>query len=265
MKKINLITLISVLALSSTGAYAGAATFEEMLGGDSGSLVRGLNAAEPADTQKITIAAPEGMEICAFSEAKGDTCVFKCKSGATATRPRINSSIVQNGGCARFVIVPVPGKSVVKQNPLQAHANGKLYEYNSGTKKYDIDLNTKCSASVVNFKSYIDNDHGSPTEAVSADYKLTGFPGSTGKYLNGKAEGLSPNEDFRVVSLADYYKGPGLTSGVRVSITLNEAVSTQSFFSNPISITRVRITFENSAHGYSGGEAIKWGYLCEIR
>ncbi len=152
-----------------------------------------------------------------------------------------------------------------KQNPPQAYANGKLYGYNSGTKKYDIDLNTKCSAAVGNFKSYTDNDHGSPTEAISADYKLAGFPDVAAKYLKGKATGLAPNEDFRVVSLADYYKGPGHTSGVRVNITLNEAVSTQSFFSKPVSITRVRVTFENSATGYFGGEAIQWGYLCEIR
>ena len=160
------------------------------------------------------------------------------------------------------VIVPAPGKNFEKQPP-QAYANGKLYEYNAGTKKYDIDLKTRCSASVANFKSYIDNDHGSPTEAISADYKLAGFPGAAAKYLNGKAEGLAPNEDFRVVTLADYYKGPGHTSGVRVNITLNEAVSTQNFFSKPVSITRVRITFENSASGYFGGEAIKWGYMCD--
>lgn len=114
-------------------------------------------------------------------------------------------------------------------------------------------------------KSYIDNDHGSPEETISANYKLAGFPAVAAKYLNGKAEGLAPNEDFRVVSLVDYYKESGYTSGVRVNITLNEAVSTQNFFSKPISITGVRVTFENSATGYFGGEAIKWGYLCEIR
>lgn len=46
-----------------------------------------------------------GMQVCTFTGAKADTCVFTCKNGATITRPRLNSSIDQNGGCAKFVMV----------------------------------------------------------------------------------------------------------------------------------------------------------------
>ena len=108
MKKFNLIAFISMFALTATGAYAGETAFEEMLGGDSGSIVRGLNAAELADTQKLTFPVPAGMESCKYASVQGDTCSFMCKSGATVTRPRLNSTITQNGGCALFVMVPAP-------------------------------------------------------------------------------------------------------------------------------------------------------------
>lgn len=107
MKKFNLVALMSVLALIATGAYAGEASFEKMLGGDSGSIVRRLNTAEFADTQKISFPVPAGMESCKYASVQGDTCSFICKSGATVKRPRLNSSVAQNGGCALFVMVPV--------------------------------------------------------------------------------------------------------------------------------------------------------------
>lgn len=111
MKKFNLIALAAVLTLIATGAYAREASFEELLGGDSGSIVCGLNAADLAGTQKISFPVPAGMESCKYASVQGDTCSFICKSGATVTRPRLNSSVAQNGGCALFVMVPVQNKA----------------------------------------------------------------------------------------------------------------------------------------------------------
>ncbi len=107
MKKINLAVLLAVFALSTTGVHAREASFEEMLGGDSGSIVRGLNVPEFADEQKISFPVPAGMESCQYASVQGEVCSFICKSGATVTRPRLNSSVAQNGGCARVVIVPL--------------------------------------------------------------------------------------------------------------------------------------------------------------
>ena len=111
MKKLDLMILMSVFAFISTAACAREASFEEMLGGDSAGIIRGLNAAQAADTQKLSFPVPAGMESCKYSSVQGDTCSFICKSGATVTRPRLNSSVAQNGGCALFVMVPVKNKA----------------------------------------------------------------------------------------------------------------------------------------------------------
>ncbi len=54
--------------------------------------------------------AMDGMETCAFSGVNADKCEFKCPGGTTVTRPKLNSSLVQNGGCAKFVMAPSQGK-----------------------------------------------------------------------------------------------------------------------------------------------------------
>ncbi|MBI5745362.1 MAG: hypothetical protein HY952_12535 [Elusimicrobia bacterium] len=108
MKKFNLIALMAVVTLATTSAYAREASFEELVGGDSASIVRGLNAPGSDDAQKISFPVPAGMESCKYASVQGDTCSFICKSGATVTRPRLNSSVAQNGGCALFVMVPLP-------------------------------------------------------------------------------------------------------------------------------------------------------------
>lgn len=59
MKSLNLIAFMSVLVLSSNCAYAREAAFEEMLGGDSGSVVRGLNAAAVSDAREVNAAVQE--------------------------------------------------------------------------------------------------------------------------------------------------------------------------------------------------------------
>jgi len=123
MKKFNLIALLAVFALMSTGAYAREASFEEMLGGDSGTIVRGLNAADLAGAQKIAFPVPAGMESCKYASVQGDTCSFICKSGATVTRPRLNSSVAQNGGCALFVMVPVQNKAAAAVPAERSYAS----------------------------------------------------------------------------------------------------------------------------------------------
>lgn len=59
MKNLNLVTFMSVLALSSTCAYAREAAFEEMLGGDSGSIIQALNAAAVPDARAINVAVQD--------------------------------------------------------------------------------------------------------------------------------------------------------------------------------------------------------------
>ncbi|MCM2267127.1 MAG: hypothetical protein NDI60_05055 [Elusimicrobiales bacterium] len=128
MKKLNLIALMTVLALMTTGAYAREASFEEILGGDSGNIIRGLNAAELTATEKISFPVPAGMESCKYSSVQGDVCSFTCKSGATVTRPRLNSSVAQNGGCPIMIMVPA---GAPKAAPAAAIANGR-YVNDSG-------------------------------------------------------------------------------------------------------------------------------------
>jgi len=132
MKKFNLIALMSVFALLTTGAYAREASFEELLGGDSGSIVRAFNAAELAGAQKIAFPVPAGMESCKYASVQGDTCSFICKSGATVTRPRLNSSVAQNGGCALFVMVPVQNKGAFDGPQVSKVENAKYVCQASG-------------------------------------------------------------------------------------------------------------------------------------
>jgi hypothetical protein len=108
MKKLSLIPLLSLFAFLAAGASVRAASFEETLGGDASAVVRGLNAAELPGPQRISFPVPAGMESCKYASVQGDVCSFTCKSGAIVTRPRLNSSVAQNGGCALFVMVPAP-------------------------------------------------------------------------------------------------------------------------------------------------------------
>jgi hypothetical protein len=386
MKKFNLIALTAVFALLTTGAYAREASFEEMLGGDSGSIVRGFNAAEPAGAQKIAFPVPAGMESCKYASVQGDTCSFICKSGATVTRPRLNSTVAQNGGCALFVMVPVqktakgafdgpketlvenpqyvcqasgggyaiatagnkpriwqigglsegansglelgnvaitpgsrPGKlnasgtltyfgetmkvglslnpdaknggkpvmtaslngeAVLKDVPCQVsrsasepdrsavpaarvYAEGHLYAYNRATKQYDTDMFLRCSVTLENFKSYLDTQHGSPRDVVSADYRLGGFP-ELAKYAAGNSVALAPDKYSDYVNLQGYYQS-GLSKGVDVNIFIDKVPSAQAFLANPGTPLDVYVTMENSATSYFGGNGVKWGYWCNFR
>lgn len=260
MKKFNLIALAAVLTLIATGAYAREASFEELLGGDSVSIVRGLNAAESEQAQKISFPVPAGMESCKYASVQGDTCSFICKSGATVTRPRLNSSVAQNGGCALFVMVPVQNKTAPA---FRVYAEGHLYAYNRATKKYDTDLMLRCSVTLENFKSYLDTQHGSPREVVSADYRLSGFP-DLGKYAAGNAVASAPDQYSNYVNLQGYSQ-TGLTKGVDVNILIDNVPSAQALLSRPFQPTEVYVAMEKSATSYFGGDGTKWGYWCNFR
>lgn len=382
MKKFNLIALMAAAALMTTGAYAREASFEETLGGDAVSMVRGLN----EDAQKISFPVPAGMETCSYVSVQGDTCSFKCKSGATVTRPRLNSSVAQNGGCALFVMVPLPksakgafdgpketevenpqyvcqasgggyaiatagnkpriwqigglsegarsglelgnvavtpgsrpgkleasgtltffgetmkvglsinpdpknggkpvmtaslnGEAVLKDVPCAVHnpksepgrsaapaakvyAEGHLYAYNRATKKYDTDMFLRCSVTLEKFKSYLDTQHGSPREVVSADYRLGGFP-DLGSYAAGNSVALAPDQYSNYVNLQGYDQ-TGLTKGVDVNIFIDKVPSAQAFVAGPPAPLDVYVTMEKSMTTYFGGNGVKWGYWCNFR
>ncbi len=103
---INAVTAI-LLAISGTG-YAG--TFE--LNGLKAEDVRGTDsevsmpAVKGIQREGLSLGGLPGMETCAFSGVNADKCEFKCPGGTTVTRPKLNSSLAQNGGCAKFVMVP---------------------------------------------------------------------------------------------------------------------------------------------------------------
>ncbi|MCM2267792.1 MAG: hypothetical protein NDI60_08490 [Elusimicrobiales bacterium] len=384
MKKFNLIALTAALALTVTGAYAREASFEELLGGDSGGIIRGLNAAQEQQGEKISFPVPAGMESCKYASVQGDVCSFTCKSGATVTRPRLNSSIAQNGGCALFVMVPVQnkngkglfdgptetevqdpqyvcqasgggyaiatagnkpriwqigglsegaksglelgnvvitpgnqpgrleasgsltffgetlkvglslapdaknggkpsmtaslnGETALKDVPCQVYnsksapgrtaasvyAEGHLYAYNRATKQYDTDMFLRCSVTLDNFKSYLDTQHGSPREVVSADYRLGGFP-ELGKLAAGNAVASAPDQYSDYVNLQGYYQS-GLSKGVDVNIFIDKVPSAQAFLAGPGTPEHVYVTMENSATSYFGGNGVKWGYWCDLR
>ena len=258
MKKSNLIILLALLTVISTGNQVRGGAFEEMLGGDSAPIVRGLNAAEFGGAEKIAFPVPAGMESCKFTEAKGDTCFFGCKSGAIVSRPRLNSSIAQNGGCALFVMVPVQ-----KAAPARVFAEGRLFAYNKATRKYDIDMARRCSVSLENFRSYLDTEHGSPRQVVSADYRLGGFP-DIGKYAAGNAVASAPDQYSNYANLQNYYQ-TGLTRGADVTIFLDGVPSAEALLSRPVPPVEAYVTMSNSATSYFGGDGTKWGYWCNFR
>lgn len=71
--------------------------------------------AQPFESGKINIgAAFPGMQACNFTAVQGDTCSFTCKDGSTVKRPRLNSSVAQNGGCPFMVMVPAGSRGMTR-------------------------------------------------------------------------------------------------------------------------------------------------------
>lgn len=112
----NIFTLTLLFAL---GAPAAAELAAPQLPFIDAAVVR----AQPFDKENINIgAAFPGMQVCKFAGVQGDTCSFACKDGSTVKRPRLNSTVAQNGGCAMMVMVPAGG---AKAAAAPAIANGK--------------------------------------------------------------------------------------------------------------------------------------------
>lgn len=74
--------------------------------------------AQPFRKENINIgAAFPGMQACKFTGVQGDTCSFACKDGSVVKRPRLNSTVAQNGGCPTMVMVPAAGPKGLFDGP----------------------------------------------------------------------------------------------------------------------------------------------------
>jgi hypothetical protein len=93
MKRIINIALLAALCAPA----AAAPTSFEVLAGAAASDIK-------LPAVNVQAAFP-GMQTCAFTEAKENTCVFTCKNGAKVVRPAVQSQFIP-GGCAKFVMVP---------------------------------------------------------------------------------------------------------------------------------------------------------------
>lgn len=117
MKTIS--NLVLILALGAPAAAELPAPQLPLI--DAASVRAGLT-----DKENINIgAAFPGLQACKFTGVQGDTCSFACKDGSTVQRPRLNSSIAQNGGCPTMVMVPAAA-------PKAARAGGGI----SGTYEF---------------------------------------------------------------------------------------------------------------------------------
>ena len=96
----TIFTLTLILALGAPAAAELAAPELPLI---DAAVVR----SQPLGKENINIgAAFPGMQVCKFAGVQGDTCSFAGKDGSTVKRPRLNSSVAQNGGCAMMVMVP---------------------------------------------------------------------------------------------------------------------------------------------------------------
>jgi hypothetical protein len=146
---------------------------------------------------------------------------------------------------------------------VSVYAEGTLFSYNRETRDYDLNTGRSCSVTLEKFKSYIDTEHGSPREVVSARYSLGGFP-EPGNYASGTAIGGTPTASFPYVTLENY-QSSGLASGTRVKILLEGVPSAQALLDGKVPSAEIYVTNENSVSSYFGGDGVGWGYLCDLR
>lgn len=126
----NVFTLTLIFAL---GAPAAAGTAAPELPFIDAAVVR----SQPDIKGNIDIgSAFPGMQVCKFTGAQGDTCSFACKDGSTVKRPRLNSSVAQNGGCPTMVMVPAAAPKAAAQPVIKAgryvNDSGCLVEAENG-------------------------------------------------------------------------------------------------------------------------------------
>lgn len=183
---------------------------------------------------------------------------------AAVSAEEFNLNKVDAAGAAKAAAgtaLPDPGRPAA--SGTRVYAEGHLYAYNRATKQYDTDMSLRCSVTLENFKSYLDTQHGSPREVVSADYRLGGFP-ELAKYAAGNSVASAPDKYSDYVNLQGYYQS-GLSKGVDVNIFIDKVPSAQAFLANPGTPLDVYVTMENSAASYFGGNGVKWGYWCNFR
>ncbi len=118
----NIFTLTLILALGAPAAAELAAPQLQPM--DAAHVRAGL--ADRAEMINVGAAFP-GMQVCKFAGSQGDTCSFACKDGSTVKRPRIDSSVAQNGGCALMVMVPAgaPKAAAIPVIRKGVYTNGK--------------------------------------------------------------------------------------------------------------------------------------------
>lgn len=168
-----------------------------------------------------------------------------------------------NGQASPLKNVPCRAAAAKAFGGPRVHAEGELFSYNRSTGKYDAKTGRTCSVTLEDFKSFLDTEHGSPREVVTARYRLGGFP-EHGGWTAGTATSSPPSAEFPYVTFEGYQSG-GLVTGTRVNILVEGVASVHALLAGQAPITDVYAVKENSASSYFGGDGVKWGYRCALR
>lgn len=179
------------------------------------------------------------------------------KTGSMALTAKLNgqASPIKNVPCS------APPAAKAFGSP-RVYAEGELFSYNRATRKYDERTGRSCSVTLEEFKSFLDTEHGSPREVVTARYRLEGFLGGGG-WTAGTATGGVPSAEFPYVTFQGYQSG-GLVTGTDVNILVDNVPSLQALLAGRGRPTDVYAVKENSASSYFGGDGVKWGYRCVL-
>lgn len=179
------------------------------------------------------------------------------KTGGMALTARLNgqASPIRNVPCR------TPSAAKAFGGP-RVSAAGELFSYNRATRRYDEKTGRSCSVTLEDFKNFLDTEHGSPREVVTARYRLEGFPGNGG-WTSGTATGGVPSAEFPYVTFEGYQSG-GLVTGTDVNILVDNVPSLQALLAGQVRPTDVYVVKENSAASYFGGDGVKWGYRCAL-
>lgn len=177
----NLFTLTLLIALGAPAAAESAAPGLPFI---DAAVVR----SQPDIKGNIDIgSAFPGMQTCKFAGAQGDTCSFSCQDGSTVKRPRLNSSVAQNGGCALMVMVPAGGpKAAASGERVYRNDRGcsvTVEEHNNGYTLYVRDGASQAFLGVL--KDYSNGDIGAFCSPASASLKGAALTLSCGEQHNG--------------------------------------------------------------------------------
>ena len=158
--------------------------------------------AQPFDKENINIgSAFPGMQVCKFTGVQGDTCSFACKDGSTVKRPRLNSSVAQNGGCPIMVMVPAGApKAAASADRVYSNDRGcsvTVEEHNNGYTLFVKDGRQQAFIGVL--KNYGSGDIGAFCSPAAASLKGAELTLSCGEQHNG---GL-PTRGLAVVEMSN--------------------------------------------------------------